>query len=292
MGRLHNALPSASLVLVGAWAGAGRSLSFLASSTVWAMSLIACGVTVASMMINDYFDYASGVDNRCNKPHKPLPSGLVSPDVAVLGSALIYVVVLCAACALGSPALRAIVSLSSGATLLYTPLLKWVLGAKNLAVAAVVGLAPLSGALAAAAGAGSADVMRALPPALFAFAGVAYREVLMDVCDAAGDAASGLRTLPVVLGKTCAVLVGACTMMAGAAASTAALLTLPWSATSPPAGVQLCGCVTLVLVCCAKVADHVAAAWTSGFSHAALDEAIDDCRSLIAVGVLLLGALA
>ena len=46
------------------------------------------------------------------------------------------------------PALRAIVAFSAAATLLYTPVLKRMTFIKNLAVAAVIALTPLTGALA------------------------------------------------------------------------------------------------------------------------------------------------
>ncbi len=35
------------------------------------------------MVINDYFDWASGID-VINAPHKPLPSGLVEPEGVLL----------------------------------------------------------------------------------------------------------------------------------------------------------------------------------------------------------------
>ena len=47
--------------------------------------------------------------------------------------------------------LRGVVALSAAATLLYTPVLKRLTGVKNAAVAAVIALAPLAGALAAGA---------------------------------------------------------------------------------------------------------------------------------------------
>lgn len=49
------------------------------------------------------------------------------------------------------PALRIIIAASAAATLLYTPLLKRVTLVKNVAVAAVIALSPVSGALAAGA---------------------------------------------------------------------------------------------------------------------------------------------
>ena len=49
------------------------------------------------------------------------------------------------------PALRIIIAASAAATLLYTPLLKRMTLVKNVAVAAVIALSPVSGALAAGA---------------------------------------------------------------------------------------------------------------------------------------------
>ena len=49
------------------------------------------------------------------------------------------------------PALRIIIAASAAATLLYTPLLKRLTLVKNVAVAAVIALSPVSGALAAGA---------------------------------------------------------------------------------------------------------------------------------------------
>ena len=49
------------------------------------------------------------------------------------------------------PLLRAIVAFSAAATLLYTPLLKRLTGVKTAAVAAIIALSPLAGALAAGA---------------------------------------------------------------------------------------------------------------------------------------------
>ena len=46
------------------------------------------------------------------------------------------------------PALRLIIAFSAAATLLYTPVLKRLTLVKNLAVAAVIALTPLTGALA------------------------------------------------------------------------------------------------------------------------------------------------
>jgi 4-hydroxybenzoate polyprenyltransferase len=114
----------------------------LASTAVWAMSLVSGGVAVASVVVNDYFDYP--VDLR-NAPHKPLPSGHVAPDVALLFSSAIYCAVLIGACFMENATQRAIVAFSAAATLLYTPLFKRLTAVKNAAVASVIALAPIAG---------------------------------------------------------------------------------------------------------------------------------------------------
>lgn len=114
--------------------------------TVWAVSFVSGGVTIASVMINDYFDFINGVD-RINSPDKPLPSGLIRPDIAILLTLMLYVAVLVAGCVMEPPALRMIVAASVTSTLFYTPVLKKLTLIKNLAVAFVIAAAPVSGAL-------------------------------------------------------------------------------------------------------------------------------------------------
>jgi 4-hydroxybenzoate polyprenyltransferase len=104
------------------------------------------------VVINDYFDYK--VDAQ-NAPHKPLPSGAVAPDVALLLSSVIYCAVLIIACLMEPSALRSIIAFSAAATLLYTPVFKKLTAIKNATVATVIALAPVAGALAAGAVSGA-----------------------------------------------------------------------------------------------------------------------------------------
>lgn len=135
------------LVLV-AQASTGRSLAVLTSYHVWLVSLLSGGVAVASVVVNDYFDYK--VDAQ-NAPTKPLPSGAVAPDVALLLSSIIYCAVLITACLMEPSGLRSIIAFSAAVTLLYTPVFKKLTAIKNATVATVIALAPLAGALAAGA---------------------------------------------------------------------------------------------------------------------------------------------
>lgn len=201
MARPINILPSCLLVLVGAWAAVGGIA--LSSIKVWVMGIVSSAIAAASCLINDYFD--SAVDS-VNAPMKPLPSGRVSPEHALLLAGGSYILILMAACFFTSMQLRLIIAASAATTLLYTPVLKRISFVKNAAVAATIAGAPLAGAL--AAGASAAHLRAALGPCGFLFLAVCYREILMDIHDVEGDAAAGVVTLPVLLGRKYAMGLG------------------------------------------------------------------------------------
>eukprot|EP00951_Prasinocladus_malaysianus_P005085 scaffold36193_cov49-Prasinocladus_malaysianus.AAC.2 len=162
MARLQNLLPAFFLTLLGAWSadhihlmfyqtGTGRCTSaVLSCPTVFTVALVSGGISVASMLINDYFDWASGVDG-VNAPTKPLVSGEVSPNAVLLTSLYMYSAILAAACLMDSLTLRTVIAVSAGLTILYTPFLKRVTAVKNLVVAAIIAASPLAGALAVGA---------------------------------------------------------------------------------------------------------------------------------------------
>ena len=177
------------------------------------MGIVSSAIAAASCLINDYFD--SEVDS-VNSPMKPLPSGRVSPEHALLLAGGSYIVILMAACFFPSMQLRLIIAASAATTLLYTPILKRISFVKNAAVAATIAGAPLAGAL--AVGASDGHLRAALAPCGLLFLAVCYREILMDIHDVQGDAAAGVITLPVLLGRKRALvfglgLLGACTVL-------------------------------------------------------------------------------
>lgn len=106
--------------LAGAWAGAGHALWVLRSATVWFAAVASAGIAVASCIINDYFDYLTGVDGM-NASHKPLPAGTVPPDGPLLLASTTYISLLAATCFVRSAGVRLCIAASSLATLLYTP---------------------------------------------------------------------------------------------------------------------------------------------------------------------------
>ena len=147
------------------------------SFRVWIMALIAAGVAVGSVVVNDYFDFLVGVDS-INAPDRPLPSGVIRPDIALLITMLFYISVLVAGCLMEPPALRSrtffafsdnscpyrqIIAFSAAGTLLYTPFLKSLTLVKNLLVASITSLSPISGALAAGTVSHSSAAIHLIP---------------------------------------------------------------------------------------------------------------------------------
>ncbi|GBF96608.1 geranylgeranylglycerol-phosphate geranylgeranyltransferase [Raphidocelis subcapitata] len=283
LARIHNLAPSTLLVAVGACAGSG-SLAALRSPVVWLMALLSGGIAVSSCVVNDYFDLR--VDLR-NAPDKPLASGAITTDAALLLSSALYCGVLIVACFMEPTQLRSIVALSAAATLLYTPIFKRLTAVKNATVAAVIALAPLAGAL--AAGAGEAGARRLLPAVLWAFGGILYREILMDVTDAEGDAANGIKTLPVVLGPRAALAAAtACAAAGAAAAASAAAAAAPAAAAAgAPAAAA-----AVVALCGARLLHLSLRVLRSGFDRRVLDQAISGCLKPVGLGIVLLAALA
>lgn len=107
--------------------------------------------------------------------------------------------VLMTACFLSQMPLRILIVASAVLTLIYTPVLKKMSVLKNAVVALTVALAPLAGALAASAD--GHGIHAIIKPCIFAFLGVMNREILMDLHDVEGDAQSGIKTLPVLVGR-------------------------------------------------------------------------------------------
>lgn len=290
LARIHNLLPSFLLVMVGAWAGTGRSLLALKAPGVWLMSLLSGGIAVSSCVFNDYFDIQ--VDMK-NAPDKPLASGAVKPDAALLLSSALYCSVLIVACFLEPSQLRSIIALSAGATLLYTPVFKKLTAIKNVTVASVIALAPLAGAL--AAGAGEVGVQRLLPATLFAFSGVMFREIVMDLTDEEGDRQAGIKTLPVMIGKAGALLCAVCCVLAGAGAALWAAAARFVCPSGPGGGAlggpSLTGPVMVLALAAGRLAQLAHGIVRSGFDKSFMSYVIEESLKPVGLSLILLAAL-
>ena len=300
MTRPGNLAPSVALTLVGAaMSGAGWGAA-LTTPAVWGVAGASAAIAFGSCVVNDYFD--RGAD-AVNAPGKPLPAGVVPPDGALLFGGSIYFVVLIGAAFLENALLRVTVAGSTALTLAYTPILKRIPLVKNAAVAAVIAAAPAAGALAAqAAKSGGATplspaVARAV---LFVFCAIAGREVMMDVGDAAGDAAAGVATLPVIAGPVAGLAAAAVSLSCSAALLAGGVLRGGRGAAAaaalgfPPALGRAAAALATALVASALVTPPVRAlvGGAEARTRAALRHDIDSLLAPVGAGCLLLAGLA
>ena len=149
-------------------------------------------VGAAANADNDALDAPA---DRVNRPDRPVPSGAVSPEMA-RGIWIGLTALALGAAALVSVGVLAVAGLSAVTTAVYNRRLKGVPLVGNLAVAAVVGAAPLFGAL--AVGRVTAPVVAAVA---LTFGLTLAREIAKDVEDAPGDRRAGVRTMPVAWGE-------------------------------------------------------------------------------------------
>ncbi|RLM53697.1 geranylgeranylglycerol-phosphate geranylgeranyltransferase [Halobellus sp. Atlit-31R] len=206
--RPGNAVAAGVLTFTGAFVASGFGSG---PTAVVAAVLATVFATGAGNAINDYFD--RDID-RINRPDRPIPRGAVSPRGALAFSVALFLGAVVAALVLPVVAI-AIAVANLAALLAYTELFKGLPGVGNVVVAYLTGSTFLFGA---------AAVGRLGDPAalvLFALAGLATltREIVKDVEDLAGDREEGLRTLPIVVGESVALRVGAAVLVVAVAAS-------------------------------------------------------------------------
>jgi len=219
-------------------------------------------VGVAGNAINDVYDLEI---DRINRPGRPLPAGLVTPQAARgLWAALTGLGVLLGV--LVSPMHAGIAASAAALLWAYSAWLKRTAGWGNLAVAAILGLAILYGGLVPGGAPGAAWL-----GAAFAFLTTLAREVAKDVEDAAGDAAGGARTLPVRWGARRAAV-----LAVGVAAVTLLVLPAPavlgvgWAflGFGLPAAACLLGAAWALLAAGAEADGDDDAAWRRGAARA------------------------
>ncbi|CAI5505562.1 unnamed protein product, partial [Closterium sp. Naga37s-1] len=219
------------------------------SPRVLLVAALSGSIALASMVVNDVFDWQIGSD-RVNSPAKPLVSGAVHPYDAEPAAGCLYTLIVLAACQLEPLPLRMLVAGPAVGTYLYTPFLKRITLVKNVSVAAIIASSLLAGAL--AAGASFSALYRASGAFLFLFHALLYREVLMDVADVTGDASAGVPTLAVRLGKQRAVMVACGMLVLAHAAGRRGSVELALQVASPQQPWSLVKCrFCAVAPCCA-----------------------------------------
>lgn len=197
--RPHNMLVAAFGAVAGYVIAGGRELA-----DVLELCLLTAAVTGAGNVINDTFD----VDiDRINKPRRPLPSRRVTRRAAVHLYLGLTVAATVAAVVLAPRVLLALVVVWQVLLLAYAWVLKRVLIAGNVLVAAVSASAFLAG------GALAGNWRAAGIPMAIAFLFVLCREVVKGAEDVAGDAVQGVKTIAVFAGVDRAARVAAAMML-------------------------------------------------------------------------------
>ncbi len=150
-------------------------------------------------IINDFFDVEI---DKVNKPHRPIPSGLISRSFALFLYFITTVSGLILALFLNKYAF-AIALISTVIIFSYSFKLKRLPLFGNLTVAFMTGLAFVF------AGSVVKNFKDAVFPFIFAFMINLGREIIKDIEDVEGDLKAGIKTLPIVAGNKVSSLVSA-----------------------------------------------------------------------------------
>lgn len=153
-----------------------------------ASGFLICG---GGMVINDYID--KDVD-YINKPHRPIPSGRISPKIALIYSIILFITGFYFSTLINY--LSSIVAFSAIALLIvYSKFFQRMFLIGNVIVSFLVGLSFVYGGLAAG---------RPFPPLILgamAFLSNVSREIIKDVEDMPSDSFAKVNSVPIKLGK-------------------------------------------------------------------------------------------
>lgn len=189
--RLSNSLPASLLVLLGARLADASLLNhrlWLAVGAMWA-------ITAFGYVSNDLSDQ---VEDRINKPDRPLPTGVITDwQARTIAVALFALALLCSS--LLGPAPFWVALLVLGLLALYNRRLKGAAGVGNLLIAGLAASALLPGVI-AVYGWQWLRLLHLLPAVLGLFFFILARELLKTLEDLTGDQAVGKRTFVLTWG--------------------------------------------------------------------------------------------
>ncbi len=187
--RPVNCLITFASVLLGGWLGIHRITEPLLFAAISAALITAGG--------NALNDLCGITEDRINKPHRPLPSGRLSPGFARIEMGIFLLAGILLALPLPMPAL-AIALIAVTSLIFYNTYLKRVPLIGNLIISALGGLAFLYG--------GAAVKVISAPYLIASFAFLFHlgRELLKDLEDSAGDRQLSGSTVPISWGENIA----------------------------------------------------------------------------------------
>jgi geranylgeranylglycerol-phosphate geranylgeranyltransferase len=148
-------------------------------------------ITIGANVINDYFDQAI---DTINKPHRPIPAGIVSPSEALILSLAAFFAAWILAWSLGF-AMFSVALIIGLLLIVYSWWLKRTIILGNLTVSIATATAFVFGGM--AVGRPSETIF----PASFAFLFHFGREILKDLEDVAGDQVNNAITFAVKFGR-------------------------------------------------------------------------------------------
>ncbi len=185
---------------IGAFAvfsGAAIAGELRQSTTVlFALLLVVC-YNAAANALNDFCDYEI---DRINRPGRPLVTGLVKRATAQWVAILLFIIGSLLSIKLNWGARLLALGAALPMMAFYTPILKGLPLLGNFAVALILGLAFLF------TGAAVGNPGPLVIPALLAFGLTLVRELVKDIADVEGDAQAELKTLPLVMGTSGAIV--------------------------------------------------------------------------------------
>jgi geranylgeranylglycerol-phosphate geranylgeranyltransferase len=158
-------------------------------------------ITSAGNTINDFFDQ---IIDSVNRPERPIPSGTVSKNGAVVFACLLFIVGIVLSL-FTNPLCVFFAVFNSLLLLLYAKTLKSTPFFGNIAVAYLAGSIFLFGG----AFAGLQGLINNIIITLITFFAMLARELLKDAEDVPGDLVSGAKTVPILFGVHMTVVISA-----------------------------------------------------------------------------------
>ncbi|MCD6084099.1 MAG: geranylgeranylglycerol-phosphate geranylgeranyltransferase [Desulfurococcales archaeon] len=193
--RLHNLVATAVSTLIGYLAVAVSLVnpSLNPAAPLSTVVLVAAG----SYAINDYFDVE--VD-KVNKPYRPIPSGIVGRNEALVLS-IILIVAGVSLATFSGPTSLTFASLNTILLILYSYRIKELGVPGNIVIGFGGAASIIYGGLALAEYVGVLDrVTSTYIPALYAFLLLLSREIVKTIEDYVADAVRNVRSLPRIIG--------------------------------------------------------------------------------------------
>ncbi|MEO0293775.1 MAG: geranylgeranylglycerol-phosphate geranylgeranyltransferase [candidate division WOR-3 bacterium] len=186
--RLLNSFIAGATVLLGGFLSVSK-INF----SIFLAGLSTIFITIGGNLINDFFDLPI---DKINKPERPIPSGKIKKNEALLISIILFLFGNILLSFLGLKLL--IVGFTATILLIiYTPFLKKLPLIGNIIIASLLSLTIIVGGVASSRPLG---IKNAILPSLLIFLLNFPRELLKDGEDLIGDREAGLRTFPVVYG--------------------------------------------------------------------------------------------